>query len=210
MIERVLSEEERPRTAEKERDFRARAADEVGEETQRLADRGVVQWTSGGYRLLPSKGEEHGLMGLSPPRSPEGRRTLERRLFAALEREAPRTAGELRDETGGTLVEVKKALGRLVGASQVCKLEETGAGETVYDAPAGIDTAGRRAIWRALEGDADLALQVDAAVRAARPDAWRGDLAKERTIKAAILPVVGSSSVVERVFTAILDHEEYE
>ena len=75
--------------------------------------------------------------------------------------------------------------------------------------PRSIDTPGRTALWRALEGDTDLALEVDAAIRSAAPDDWRANIAKRQAIKAAVFAVVGSAEVVERVFAVIVEQEEY-
>lgn len=54
-----------------------------------------------------------------------------------------------------------------------------------------------------LEGDAVLAARVREAVIRARPEGWRGDLAKERAVKQATHAVVGDIATTERVFRVI-------
>jgi type I restriction enzyme R subunit len=61
-------------------------------------------------------------------------------------------------------------------------------------------------------GDATLglALKIDAAVKAARPDGWRGVQTKENVIKAALLPLMGNNvPEVERIFAIIKQQAEY-
>ncbi len=60
-----------------------------------------------------------------------------------------------------------------------------------------------------LEGDAVLAARVREAVARARPDEWRGNLAKERVVKQAIHAVVGDIATTERVFRVIESDPEY-
>jgi type I restriction enzyme R subunit len=55
-----------------------------------------------------------------------------------------------------------------------------------------------------------LALKIDETVKRVRPDAWRGHQAKENTIKAALLPLLGSDvAEVERIFLIIKAQREY-
>ena len=53
------------------------------------------------------------------------------------------------------------------------------------------------------------ALKIDAAVKRARPDAWRGVLARERIIKRAVNEVLHDSADVERIFLIIKAQGEY-
>ena len=55
----------------------------------------------------------------------------------------------------------------------------------------------------------DLALRLDAAVRRARPDAWRGVQAKEQVIKAALFEELRDAAEVERLFPIIKAQTEY-
>jgi len=100
-------------------------------------------------------------------------------------------------------------------------------------APAGLDTPGKRALYNNLKGvgtppDSDtrlgdqrgaytvgadpalaLALRIDGAVRAARPDGWRGIQAREQVIKSALYGVLRDIAEVERIFLIIKAQTEY-
>jgi len=72
----------------------------------------------------------------------------------------------------------------------------------------------REAARRKYEGFTDpalsLALKLDQTVKRVRPDAWRGNQAKENTIKAALLPLLGNDvAEVERMFLIIKAQREY-
>jgi type I restriction enzyme R subunit len=54
-----------------------------------------------------------------------------------------------------------------------------------------------------------LALRIDEAVKASRPDGWRGVQAKEQIIKQAIYRVVKDVAEVERLFLIIKAQSEY-
>jgi len=98
------------------------------------------------------------------------------------------------------------------------------------DPPAELDTPGKRALWNNLKpgqgqseavgaepkgyGDPldralELALKIDAAVKQARPDGWRGMKAKEQVIKAALFGVLQDMAEVERLFLVIQAQPEY-
>ena len=76
--------------------------------------------------------------------------------------------------------------------------------------PLRLNTPGRRALFSNLAENEELALTVDAAVKQVSPDGWRGNLAKERTIMAALLPILGNDAQeVERIFAIIRVQSEY-
>jgi type I restriction enzyme R subunit len=77
------------------------------------------------------------------------------------------------------------------------------------DTPVQLDTAGKRALYNNLNGSEVLALQVDQAVKAARPDGWRGVQAREQVIKAALYDVLRDVKEVERIFLIIQAQGEY-
>lgn len=91
------------------------------------------------------------------------------------------------------------------------------------DAPVELDTPGKRALYNNVSRDAHplyepdppgaalvLALQIDETVRRVRPNAWRGNQAKENVIKAALLPLLRNDPAdVERVFLIIKAQPEY-
>ncbi|MEO5367559.1 MAG: HsdR family type I site-specific deoxyribonuclease [Magnetococcus sp. WYHC-3] len=102
------------------------------------------------------------------------------------------------------------------------------------DTPASLDTPGKRALFNNLmldttdAGDAsvhepkaqygtlagqraiDLALRIDETVRRVRPNAFRGNTAKENVIKNALMPLLaGNKAEVERLFLVITAQTEY-
>jgi type I restriction enzyme R subunit len=76
--------------------------------------------------------------------------------------------------------------------------------------PVRLNTPGKRALFNNLNANEDLALQVDETVRRVRPNAFRGNRARENVIKAALLPLLGNEEAeVERIFRIISQHTEY-
>jgi len=74
------------------------------------------------------------------------------------------------------------------------------------ETPERLNTPGKRALWNNLNQNEELALQIDAAVKATRPDDWRGHQARENEIKRkALMPLLGNdASEIERVFKIIM------
>jgi type I restriction enzyme R subunit len=60
------------------------------------------------------------------------------------------------------------------------------------------------------EADAleELALQLDSAIRAVRPDAWRGTPQKERVIQRKMYEILGDVEEVERIFLIVKQQKE--
>jgi len=78
------------------------------------------------------------------------------------------------------------------------------------DTPEKLNTPGKRALYNNLNKDEALALRIDETVRRVRPNAFRGNQAKENVIKAALLPLLGKDRAeVERVFLIIKAQPEY-
>ncbi|MCW5621044.1 MAG: HsdR family type I site-specific deoxyribonuclease [Burkholderiales bacterium] len=101
------------------------------------------------------------------------------------------------------------------------------------DAPVELTTPGRRALYNNLQpwlaakpsyqaaelvpGDVEnatdpalaLALRIDQTVKAVRPDGWRGNPAKENTIKAALFALLQDAEQLERIFLIIKAQGEY-
>ena len=76
--------------------------------------------------------------------------------------------------------------------------------------PVALDTAGKRALYNNLKDDEELALKIDAAVRRAKPAAFRGNRVKENIIKQAIYPLLNDDvDEVERIFHIITAQQEY-
>jgi type I restriction enzyme R subunit len=83
------------------------------------------------------------------------------------------------------------------------------AGET-DDTPKTLDTRGKRALYNNLGQNEALALRLDETVRRVRPNAFRGNQAKENVIKRAIFPLLGNDrDEVERIFLIIKAQLEY-
>jgi type I restriction enzyme R subunit len=73
-----------------------------------------------------------------------------------------------------------------------------------------LDTPAKRALYSNLGRDEALALKVDQTVRTVKPNAFRGNQARENIIKAALLPLLGNDkSEVERIFKIIVAQSEY-
>jgi type I restriction enzyme R subunit len=78
------------------------------------------------------------------------------------------------------------------------------------ETPAKLNTPAKRALFNNLNGNEELALKIDETVRRVKPNAFRGNPAKENVIKAALMPLVGSDAVeVERLFLIIAAQKEY-
>ncbi len=72
-----------------------------------------------------------------------------------------------------------------------------------------MNTPGKRALYNNLGQDEHLALKVDEAVKASRPDSWRGVQPREQLIKAALYRVLQDFAEVERVFLIVKAQKEY-
>lgn len=91
--------------------------------------------------------------------------------------------------------------------AEVVRQVQTGKAD---DTPANLNTPGKRALYNNLSKNEDLALKIDETVRQVRPNAFRGNKAKENVIKAALLPLLGDNKPeVERVFLIIKAQTEY-
>ncbi len=77
------------------------------------------------------------------------------------------------------------------------------------DTPERLDTPGKRALYNNLNEDEELALRIDAEVKAVRPDGWRGVQAKERVIQKALYEIFGDTDLVDKVFSILKANPEY-
>jgi type I restriction enzyme R subunit len=83
-------------------------------------------------------------------------------------------------------------------------------GGKAADTPEKLNTPGKRALYNNLGNDEELALRIDETVRRVRPNAFRGNQAKENVIKRALLPLLGNDrDEVERIFLIIKAQAEY-
>ncbi len=92
---------------------------------------------------------------------------------------------------------------------QIAELAKRVQAGQAEETPQTLNTAGKRALWSNLGQDEALALKIDAAVREARPDGWRGVDARERVIKQALYGVLHDIAEVERVFLVVKAQTEY-
>ncbi|WP_295391310.1 HsdR family type I site-specific deoxyribonuclease [uncultured Thiodictyon sp.] len=116
---------------------------------------------------------------------------------------------------------------------RIAELAQRVAAGQPHDTPAALDTPGKRALYNNLKpsgsepaadtaideepepyiasgGSAlDLALKIDAVVRAVRPDGWRGIQARELVIKQALYGVLPDIAEVERLFLIVKAQTEY-
>lgn len=126
---------------------------------------------------------------------------------------------EILDDLKARRISYEKFLKRI--AEEVIRPVQNG---TSADTPKELDSPAKRAIYNNLsepsesstfrEGEETtrlgLALKIDRTVRSARPDNWRGNVAKENLIKQALLPVLGfDETELERIFQVIVAQSEY-
>ena len=77
------------------------------------------------------------------------------------------------------------------------------------ETPKTLDTPGKRALYNNLGHDEALALKVDETVKRTRPDGWRGVLAREQVIKAALYGILQDATEAERIFLIVKAQKEY-
>lgn len=75
--------------------------------------------------------------------------------------------------------------------------------ESSKDYPKTMNTKGKRALFDNLNRDANLALQVDAAILAVKKDDWRGNKQKEKEIKIAIGEYIEDEEEVNRIYEIV-------
>ncbi|NUO83792.1 HsdR family type I site-specific deoxyribonuclease, partial [candidate division KSB1 bacterium] len=80
-------------------------------------------------------------------------------------------------------------------------------GEGAY--PPALDTAAKRSLYDNLGKNAALALALDQDILATRQDEWRGNIFKERAVKAAIQNHVSDDEEAERIFQLVKKQKEY-
>lgn len=110
---------------------------------------------------------------------------------------------EILDDLRSQQIDYEEFLKRI---ADIAKRVQEGKAE---DTPVALNTPGKRALFNNLSNDETLALKIDEVVRRIKPNAFRGNLAKERVIKAELLPILGSESEVERIFLIIMNQSEY-
>jgi type I restriction enzyme R subunit len=110
---------------------------------------------------------------------------------------------EILDDLRSQQIDYEEFLKRI---ADVAKRVQQGKAE---DTPIALNTPGKRALFNNLNNDEALALKIDEVIRRVKPDSFRGNLAKERVIKAELFSILGSESEVERIFQIIVNQSEY-
>jgi type I restriction enzyme, R subunit len=77
------------------------------------------------------------------------------------------------------------------------------------DTPEVLKTIAQRALYNNLEKNEDLAMQIDEAVKFSKRDNWKGNLPKEREIKAELYKILKDEEKVESIFKIIREQKEY-
>ncbi|AQT70085.1 Type-1 restriction enzyme R protein [Anaerohalosphaera lusitana] len=80
--------------------------------------------------------------------------------------------------------------------------------------PASITTPGCRALYDNLDGDEELALRIDQAVRTNRPDNWRANAMKKKQVRNIIKGVIsdnndGDGELLDQVFELVKNQRDY-
>jgi type I restriction enzyme R subunit len=82
--------------------------------------------------------------------------------------------------------------------------------ETGDSYPPSLDTPAKRALYDNLSQDEALALAVDAEVKAARMDDWRGHAIKQRVVRNAIRRALnGDGARADMIFEIVVQQHEY-
>jgi type I restriction enzyme R subunit len=81
--------------------------------------------------------------------------------------------------------------------------------ETTTSYPAAVNSAAKRALFDNLGEDEDLALAVDASIRATKKDAWRGNRVKEKEVRNAIKAHIADPELITTIFDLVRNQHEY-
>lgn len=90
--------------------------------------------------------------------------------------------------------------------ADIAKSVQTGRAD---DTPESLKTPGQLALYNNLDGDADLAIACDKAVKYEKKADWRGNPPAENEIKYALFKVLDDKAEVERIFPIIKNQSEY-
>ncbi len=101
-------------------------------------------------------------------------------------------------------VDYKVYLAGIVALAKQISNQES---ETPY--PVAIATASLRAMYDNLNQNEETAIRVDRAIREAKQDSWRGNMIKERMVKAAIQQALGAEDSVDQLFELAKNQHDY-
>jgi type I restriction enzyme R subunit len=82
-------------------------------------------------------------------------------------------------------------------------------GPATSNYPPSITSAAQQSFYDNLSQDADLAVQLDEAIRHVKKDGWRGNAFKEKEVKKAILQIVQDPAVAELAFDLAVAQRDY-
>ena len=165
---------------------------------------------------------ERGVDALNAPGVPAGIRadkaamaeTIENNLRRVIIDEQPINPRyyERMSELLDTLIQERKqqALAYEQYLAQIVELArqvQNPASATVY--PQSLDTRARRALYDNLGGDEQLAVTLDADIRATKKDSWRGNKIKEREVRYVIRRHVRDEAEIERIFELVKNQRDY-
>jgi len=81
--------------------------------------------------------------------------------------------------------------------------------ETTTSYPKSVDTPAKRALFDNLDENEELAIAVDAVVRATKKDAWRENRIKQKEVRNAIKATLPDSALVDLIFDLVRNQHEY-
>ena len=82
--------------------------------------------------------------------------------------------------------------------------------ETQASYPEAVNSPARRALFDNLDGNEELAVQVDTAIRTVKKDDWRGNAFKRREVRNAIKSALeGDDDLLERIFEIVKSQRDY-
>jgi type I restriction enzyme, R subunit len=75
--------------------------------------------------------------------------------------------------------------------------------------PPNIRTKAQRALYSNLDGDEELAINIDETVRDTKQNNWRGDIFKERTVRRALSEFIKDDNKLEEIFELVKQQNDY-
>jgi type I restriction enzyme R subunit len=101
-------------------------------------------------------------------------------------------------------IDYEAYLAKIVDLAKQAKSPES---STSY--PASIHSAAKRALFDNLGHDEELAIAIDAAIRATKKDSWRGNRMKEKEVRIAIKTHIADPDLVNVIFDVVRNQHEY-
>src|SRR5262249_18685987 len=95
----------------------------------------------------------------------------------------------------------------LAKVAELAKQVKSGPSTSSY--PPSLNSAAQQAFYDNLNQDADLAVQLDEAIRRVKKDGWRGNPFKEKEVKKAISQIARDPAQAELVFDLAVAQRDY-